>query len=143
MQKTNFLGIREKAILNRSKGVTGYEYVVMRPITKKIEHELDTDEKAVLPNGASISRKSIYIYGVVDVTNPDDIGIIKKFNLLDDSDKGNIVPSGFDYLEGVAHHDGVIKYKPTWDVVEWFKYNYCLIGKPERIVIFQCSKSSL
>ena len=101
-----------------------------------------SDRKDVVIAQSEVKSGTDVIFGCLFLLN-DDIGIIKKFNLLDDSDKGNIVPSGFDYLEGVAHHDGVIKYKPTWDVVEWFKYNHCLIGKPERIVIFQCSKSSL
>nr|UVM96019.1 MAG: hypothetical protein [Bacteriophage sp.] len=115
----------------------------MRAITEKQEKELDTREQTTLDNGFTVSRKSIYIYGEVDFTSEEDIAAIKKLHLIDDSDKGNPIPSGFSYLTGEVEFEDNIKYRPTWDEFEWFKYNYCLIGKPQRIVIHECDKSSL
>ena len=46
-------------------------------------------------------------------------------------------------ITGEVKFEDNIKYRPTWDEFEWFKYNYCLIGKPQRIVIHECDKSSL
>ena len=115
----------------------------MRPITEKQEKELDTREQTTLDNGFTVSRKSIYIYGEVDLASKEDIAAIKKLHLIDDSDKGNNIPSGFSYLTGEVEFEDNIKYRPTWDEFEWFKYNYCLIGKPQRIVIHECDKSSL
>lgn len=143
MKKQNFLGIRTKTILCRTKGIVGDRFTVMRAITEKQEKELDTCEQTTLDNGATVSRKSIYIYGEVDLTSEEDIAAIKKLHLIDDSDKGNPIPSGFSYLTGEVEFEDNIKYRPTWDEFEWFKYNYCLIDKPQRIVIHECDKSSL
>ena len=73
MKKQNFLGIRTKTILCRTKGIVGDRFTVMRAITEKQEKELDTREQTTLDNGATVSRKSIYIYGEVDLTSEEDI----------------------------------------------------------------------
>lgn len=143
MKKLNLLGIRKKVILCRTKDNSGYTYSVMSPIDESQEKELDKYERAVI-DGNEISRKSIYTYGEVDLSNKEDVDFINKLHLSDDSDKGNIIHSNFNYDKGFAEYEGnVAKTRPTWNLLEWFKYNYCLIGKPKRIVIYECNKSAL
>lgn len=115
----------------------------MEAITEEQKNELDTKECTTTNNGTYITRKEIYIYGDIDITSEEDISYIKKFKLFDDSDKGNQIHSNFNFVEGTAEYYNVPKFRTTWDAIEWFKYNYCLIGKPAKIVIYRINKSSL
>lgn len=142
MKKLNLNGIREKAILCRTKGIVEDNFTVMRAIDEHQEKELDKYEQTVI-NGKTISRKSIYVYGEVNPDSKDDIELINKLHLMDDSDKGNTMHSGFKFATGEVEYEDNVKYRITWDCIEWFKYNYCLIGKPQRVVIYECAKSSL
>lgn len=138
----NFFGIRKKAILSRIKSINVDDCVVMRSITKEQEEELDNTESTTI-NGNKITRKSIYIYGEIDINNKSDIDTINNLRLLNEGDSGNTIPSNFDYDKGVVEYNDDIKYYPTWNPLKWFKYIHCLIGKPKRIVVYQCSKVKL
>lgn len=70
------------------------------------------------------------------------LNISKKFSLLD-TDNGGTIHSNFNYQEGYALIEGIAKTYPTFDIIEWFKYNHCLIGKPTRIIIYKCKKENL
>lgn len=136
----NLLGIRQKAILYRTKNVGEETFSVIRPLTEQQEKELDEFECTVI-NNKEITRKSIYIYGKVNLDSKDDIAAIKKLNLV--VENGGSIHSNFDYDKGIALFEDNVKFRLCFNAVDWFKYNYCLIGKPERIVIYECSKSSL
>lgn len=140
MKELNLLGIRQKAILSRTKNIGEDTFTVIRPLTAAQEKELDDTEKVII-DGKHISRKSIYIYGEVNLDSKEDIDTIAKFDLV--SPDGGTIYSNFDYAKGCATFDEHVKFRLTYDVLDWFKYNYCLIGKPARIVIYECLKSSL
>ena len=127
-KKVNLLGIRKKVILCHTKSLAGVTYTVMRPITEEDEQNLD--------------KKDIYCYGEINLSSNDDVEYIKKFSLLD-TDNGGTVHSNFNYQEGYALIEGIAKTYPTFDIIEWFKYNHCLIGKPTRIIIYKCKKENL
>jgi hypothetical protein len=57
--------------------------------------------------------------------------------------EGGTIHSNFNYQEGYALVEGIAKTYPTFDIIEWFKYNHCLIGKPARIIIYKCKKENL
>ena len=140
MEKTvNLLGIREKAILCRIRDM--YEKVVMMiPITKEQEDTLEHTERLNL----EVSRKSVICYGEVDIDNPQDAYAIKKFDLLGHEESDNFVHSNFDYEKGCfTTIDGYAKGAPTSDAILWYRYNYVLIGKPKRVLIFKINKSDL
>lgn len=138
----NFFGIRKKAILSRIKSINADDCVVMRSITKEQEEELDNTESTTI-NGNKITRKSIYIYGEIDINNKSDIDTINNLRLLNEGDSGNTIPSNFDYDKGIVEYNDDIKYYLTWNPLKWFKYIHCLIGKPKRIVVYQCSRVKL
>ena len=138
----NLFGIREKAILSRTKNLGNYIYVVMKSITKEDEKTLD-DEEELNINGNIITKDDIYCYGEFDITNPEDINYIKKFNIIN-LDNNNQVHSNFDFETGEVIIEGTIaKMHDCYDVVKWFKYNYLLIGKPNRIIIYKCKQENL
>lgn len=142
MKEINLLGIRKRAILSRIKAISGQDVVVMKPIDEDAEKLLDK-EGVIVMDGVTISQKSVFFYGSIDFSNPEDLDFIKKCSLIDDSQQGNIIHSKFDYNKGVAYCDEVPKTRPTWDAIEWMKYNYCLIGKPERVIVYQTKQSYL
>lgn len=138
----NLLGIRKKAILCRIKTMGNFVYTVIRPITEEEEKVLDSDEKIVI-DGNTITKDNIYCYGEFDVTNEEDIKYIKKFNIIN-LDEVNSVHSDFDFDTGKVKIEGTVaKTYSCYDVVKWFKYNYVLIGKPNRILIYKCKKEEL
>lgn len=140
MKELNLLGIRNKAILCRTNGIGEPTFTVMYPLTAEQEKQLDKYENTTI-NERRITRKSIYIYGEVNLNNQSDLDAIKKLNI--GNADGNHIHSNFDYERGIVTYEDTVKFKLTWDAIEWFKYNYCMLGKPERIVIYECNKSSL
>nr|UVN01071.1 MAG: hypothetical protein [Bacteriophage sp.] len=113
----------------------------MRPITEEDEQNLDKWECINVDN-KRIDKKDIYCYGEINLSSNDDVEYIKKFSLLD-TDNGGTIHSNFNYQEGCAIIEGIAKTYPTFDIIEWFKYNHCLIGKPTRIIIYKCKKENL
>ena len=138
----NLLGIRKKTTLCRIKIMGSFIYTIMRPITQEQEKILDRDEQIEI-DGNVISKDKIYCYGEFDVNNPEDINYIKKFNIIN-LDEENPIHSNYDFDEGNVTIEGnMAKMYSCYDVVKWFKYNYVLIGKPKRILIYKCRKEEL
>ena len=138
----NLLGIRKKVILCRIKVMGSFVYTVMRPITERDEKILDRDEKIVI-DGNVITKDNIYCYGEFDVNNPEDLEYINKFNIIN-PDEPNFIYSNYDFEKGNFYvENNVAKVYECYDIIKWFKYNYVLIGKPSRILIYKCKKANL
>ena len=145
MKKINIMGIRSKAIMNR----THENYLVMQAITEEeelaIDNAMDTEDtiRFVLEEKYVIPGRDIFLYGHVDVNNPDDLEIIKNAKIITEEiyEAANI-PSNFDYETGDVYSDqeGIFRCHDTWDKIKWFKLNHLLIGKPERIIIYRINK---
>ena len=60
-------------------------------------------------------------------------------------DSENFVYTNIDYKTGQVYSDenGKFLQSPTWDNIVWFMYNLCLLGNPQRIVIFDVNKEEL
>lgn len=120
------------------------------PLTEEEENQLDeclekngTLEIGIkLPNGQHyyIRDGNIYLYGEVNLNNPEDIRLIKSKPLTPEEVYGSpaVVYAGLDYSTGIIHADeeGFFRWFHTWDNVKWFMHNHVLIGKPKRILIF-------
>ena len=138
----NLLGIRTKAILSRTKVGGNNIYTVMRPITKEQEKELDDKERLEI-DGFVISKDNIYCYGEFNVNNDEDLNYIKKFNIIN-LDEENSIYSNLDFETGEVTIEGnLAKVYCCYDPIKWFKYQYLLIGKPNRIIIYKCPKHFL
>ena len=138
----NLLGIRKKAILCRIKALGNFNYTVMRSITEAQEKELDDTEQLTI-DGNIITKDNIYCYGQFDINNDEDINYVKKFNIIN-FDESNPVYSGYNFVDGSVTIEGnIAKTYSCYNTVEWFKYNYLLIGKPNRIIIYKCAKHEL
>lgn len=116
--------------------------VYMEAITEQEEKQIDSSVKRhgrllfKHSNGNIVEGKDIYLYGKVDFDNDEDVSQIERFNLIDDD--GDYMYSNFDYDSGTfTTINRVAKSFPTWDCVKWFMYCYCLIGKPQRIIVYR------
>lgn len=134
----NLLGIREKMILSR---INNKFITVMEAITEEDEKRIDEcieKNKYIKFNKGDkiIDEKSICTYGSIDVNNPDDIKIINKLGLIDEA--GATIHSNFNFDAGTfTTIDRKAKFYTTWKPIDWFKYCYCLIGKPARIIVYK------
>lgn len=125
----------------------------MIPISAKDEYIIDkikADGKGyfnvvvdrVFPINYNIGTKHILLYGRVDFNNDDDIDYFYNYytSLIDDNifNCKNKIYSNVDLNTGiVTKKDGYFKKYDTWDFIKWIKYNYMLIGKPSRILIYK------
>lgn len=145
MRKVNIMGIRSKAILNK----TSNSYLVMQKITEEeeiaIDNAMDSDDtiRFVLEEKYIIPIRDIFLYGHVDITNKEDIQVIKNSKIITEEINGAAnIPSKFSYKYGDVYSDreGIFRCHDTWDKLKWFKFNHLLIGKPERIIIYKIDK---
>lgn len=141
LQEINLLGIRKQAILCHFEKIC--DLAVMKEITETDEKNID---KGLRFNTGTqfIERDKIILYGEIDFNNKDDIKLIKSKNLMFPEIVSNIIYSTFDYKSGIATSiNNVYKMTIEVDPVKWFMYNYCLIGKPKRIIVYKTTKSYL
>lgn len=131
------LGIREKTSLCRISKLKDNYTILLRVLSKDEEKELDDNQRIIIDNVA-ISKDNILCYGEIDLDVEDDYNFIESLNLINDSDNSNCIPSSIDWNKGVAYTNiNVLRYVPTLDVMKWFEYNYILIGRPKRIIIYK------
>lgn len=145
----NCFNTRKIALLSHTnKGWKDTFYVFMHAIDEEIEKDIDDSmnnisKRAIFSIDDKIiaSGRNILAYGTVDLRKSEDIELIEKLSIVNDEvmPSYNWIPSNFDYIKGTisTEDDGKVRWYTTWDNLKWFKYNYCLIGKPKRIIIFK------
>lgn len=141
LQEINLLGIRKQAILCHFEKIC--DLAVMKEITETDEKNID---KGLRFNTGTqfIERDKIILYGEIDFNNKNDVKLIKDKNLMFPEIVSNIVYSTFDYKSGIATSiNNVYKMIIEVNPVKWFMYNYCLIGKPKRVIVYKTTKSYL
>lgn len=140
----NILGKRKRVILTHFN----YNKVIMEAISEEIENDIDSKIDNVYKDiyydykNNPISKQNIICYGKIDINENDssDCSSIKDLDesiCSQDVFSPNSIPVSFDYDKGtIISEDEIIKVTDTYNTLEWFKYNYTLIGKPERIIIY-------
>ena len=148
MKKTrNLFNTRKQTLLSRSEK---QDYgVFMEVITEDTEHKLDKMMNAhgsftfVNTSGKKIPSSAVYLYGEVDLTNKKDIQYLERYKraILNPYDIGNWYYTSFNYETGEITYDenkqAFLGINFISDFVQWFKFNYCIIGKPNRIIIYK------
>lgn len=139
-------GIHPKGmILCRIKDLNGIRNVYIRPISQEEEDRID---KSSIYYGniryeredEIIAANQIYLYGEVNFNNQEDIDVLDAFNLIDYF--GSYVYDRFNYDTGTVTTDKteIIKRVLTSDCIARFKFCHCLIGKPERVIVYKAKK---
>lgn len=130
LEPINLLGILTTAMICPSNINGTGDKVFMRAITEQEELLIDKDRYG-------IRKANIFMYGEINLEDPGDRQSIKDTNLIDHNNKGMLY-SYFDYDKGIAHTvNGQVKWAPCMDALQWFKFKHCLIGKPQRVVVFR------
>lgn len=140
MKTINLNGINKKTILStfNDKGIL--TKVMMMPITEADEKFIDDNQYFEIGKN-TIQKAQIYLYGEVNFSE-DDLNKIDKTNIVPED--GGWIYSNLDLEKGIVTFEGKVpKQYPTFDTIVWFEYNYLLIGKPKRIIIFKCPKTTV
>lgn len=139
-KQMNILGIKKRVILARFD----FNSIVMEAIDENAEKSLDKqsekDNINYFFNNFCLKSKDIVLYGEINLDDKKDIKYLEKYkNILCNPDAiTNWIKSNFNYEKGTitSNNEGIYKGYQTWQFLKWFKYNYCLIGKPKRILIY-------
>lgn len=126
----------------------GNRIVVMEAITEEQEARIDKSKqyfgsiRHTKEDGQIIDGKDIYVYGEINFNSEEDCNILNRFHLLDNDN--SFVYSGFNYDKGtIVLKENNVKWYQTTNNIKWLQFNYCLIGKPERIIIYKIDKKKL
>lgn len=140
----NVLGKTKSQVLSRFSTEIRTPCVIIEPITEEIEDKIDAAIKyggaVKLKSKHIVTKNDIYVYGDVNIKSKADIDYLNKFKkiILNPYNMCTFIPNSFNYEKGTyTEVDGVAKGSPFQsDYLAWFKYNYCLIGKPKKIIIY-------
>lgn len=144
----NIMGIRQRIILNHSDK---HGKIVLQVLTDKEEEQIDNsiikygELTYLLDNKIKIRAKDIYLYGDINLTNQEDVKLLEKFNkiICDEYAANNFIYSNVDYKTGIVYSDerGVYLGYACMNWNKWFNFNYLLLGKPKKIIIYSISKN--
>lgn len=141
-KQMNIMGKFKRTILNHSKeGI-----IVLQVLTDKEEQQIDKSEKEygelkyLFDKKYLIRAKNIYLYGDLNLNNKEDIKLIDKFKnvICDDLNPANWIYSNINFETGevTSNEEGIYKGYSTTNYMKWFLYNYLLIGKPKKIIVY-------
>lgn len=148
MIKTKCLfNTQKKILLSRSEKL---DYAVfMEAITEDDEKNIDKQNKEnssfrfKTTAGSIVNNNNTYLYGEINLDNKKDVNYLLKFHkvILNPYDYHNWYYTSFDYETGNIFYNDLRKayigINFISDVIKWFKFNYCIIGKPKRIIIYK------
>ena len=148
MAKTkNLFNTQRQVVLSRSEK---QDYLVfMEVINAETEQKLDKQMKLrdsftyVNLHGNKVPSSSVYLYGEIDLNNKADIKYLTRYKnaILNPYDTGNWYYTTFDYESGDIKYDenckAFVGTNFVTDFLKWFKYKYCIIGKPQRVIIYK------
>lgn len=139
----NLMGKFRRRILNHFKAST----IVLQILTEEEENQIDTSMikygrlTYLLDNKYKIDVKHIYLYGDINLNNKEDLFFLNKFSsiICDEYSPSNFIYSNLDYNTGIVsaepERNQYIGYT-CMNYKKWFEYNYLLIGKPKKIIIY-------
>lgn len=143
-QVINILGRRKSQILSRFNEGSRFPCIILEGINEDLENKIDAIVKyggsVKLSTGKIITKNDVYVYGDINLNSKADVQYLSKFRkiILNSYTMNAFIPTSFDYKHGTyTAEDGVALGSPFQaDFLKWFKYNYCLIGKPNKIIIY-------
>lgn len=143
----NLLGIKPNGVtIARRKGYKGNRiYIRMEKLTDEQEEFINSHKnvfergKFIRDDGVQFAGSSILLYGDTNDINTDKIiDLVRQFNFIDEGHAWIKTKVNFDTGK-ISSKDIKIECE-VFDAYEWFLYNYLLIGKPNKIIIYECPK---
>lgn len=126
---------RKRAILSKYNYFGKEIVIVMEEITKNEEENIFSNK--IYKN--KIPLDNIYFYGKIDIENETDIYYINQLDLQLQA-KGLIIPTNYNFdTHSCESIDNLftIGQTETFNILKIFKYNYALINKPERLIVYR------
>lgn len=141
IEKTySLLGLRKSTLLfHIRRNDRTVSQTIIRELTPELEEQCENKNLNYIhiSDKFSLDKRHILLYGEIDLNSPIDIQQIKEFCYIPE-DYDAYVHSNFNYDFGeFTTIGGIAKSHITYDPLLWFKYNYCLIGKPKKILIYK------
>lgn len=144
----NIMGIKRRVVLNHSDKSSK---IVLQVLTDSEEEQIDNsilkygELTYLLDDKIKIRAKDIYLYGDINLENQDDIKLLEKFNkiICDEYAVSNFIYSDVNYKTGRVYSDdrGIYLGYTCMNWNKWFNFNYLLLGKPKKIIIYSVSKN--
>lgn len=128
------------------------ELTMLEPLTEEQMKELTRNQMSekfifTTSSGKDIHKRDIHLFGDIDFENETDLKFLSRYKnkILNKDSNMNFLYSTFDYDKGTiesnpkkdtADFHVFMKYQTYTKWLDWFKYNYCLIGKPKYCLIY-------
>lgn len=139
----NLLGKKRKRVLMchlKSNSITSD--CIMEVLSDKEEKTMDSlsetvGEARITRKGKTIRGKDIVLYGSVNLKSEKDVKAILDAHVI--GEYGSWLYSNFDYEKGcyTTKDNGISRQYYTCDVLKYFKFCHCLLGKPKKIIIYK------
>lgn len=144
----NIMGIRRRVVLNH---FDKHGKIILQVLTDEEEKQIDKsivkygELTYLLDNKIKVRAKNIYLYGDINLDNQEDNKLLEKFNkiICDEYAISNFIYSNVDYKTGKVYSDerGIYLGYTCMNWNKWFNFNYLLLGKPKKIIIYSISKN--
>ena len=140
----NVFGKTKSQILSRFNEGSKTPCVILEAIDKETEDKIDAIIKygggVKLQSGHIITKNDIYVYGDINLKSKADIEYLNKFKklILNPYTMCTFIPESFNYERGIYVESNNIAKGSNFqsNYLTWFKWNYCHIGKPRKIIIY-------
>ena len=144
----NLLGLFPNGVaLNKKPGIKKTTISIrLEPLTEEQESFIDnhknvwTNGKYIRDDGVEFAGNNILLYGDVELNNREFIDYIRNLDIINSEDNP-WYRTDVNFTTGVVDREKVRKWSFTTNPLTWFEYNYMLIGRPNKIIIYECPSS--
>lgn len=144
----NLLGLFPNGVaLNRKLWIKKTTISIrLEPLTEEQESFIDnhknvwTNGKYIRDDGVEFAGNNILLYGDVELNNREFIDCIRNLDIINSEDNP-WYRTDVNFTTGVVDREKVRKWSFTTNPLTWFEYNYMLIGRPNKIIIYECPSS--
>ena len=143
----NLLGLFPNGVaLNRKPWIKKTTISIrLEPLTEEQESFINnhknvwTNGKYIRNDGVEFAGNNILLYGDVELNNREFIDFINKLDIIPEDNSW--YRTKVDLKTGKVSKQEVRLQSQTFNNFTWFEYNYMLIGRPNKIIIYECPSS--
>lgn len=144
----NLLGLFPNGVaLNRKPWIKKTTISIrLEPLTEEQESFINnhknvwTNGKYIRNDGVEFAGNNILLYGDVELNNREFIDCIRNLDIINSEDNP-WYRTDVNFTTGVVDREKIRKWSFTTNPLTWFEYNYMLIGRPNKIIIYECPSS--
>lgn len=141
----NLLGMFPKGVVLNKKA--GYKKstisIRLEPLTDEQEDYINNNKniwsegKFIRDDGVEFTANNILLYGEAELNNREFIDFINKLDIIPEDNSW--YRTKVDLKTGKVSKQEVRLQSQTFNNFTWFEYNYMLIGRPNKIIIYECT----